>query len=220
MSAKHVATGRVIWKAALPGAPEEWRRDGAEAAIPGKNGSLYLFWRSDDNKSSTLYYYDTKGNLSKKLKAPYFMYQIHGDVIVGSKFGDHPDLYLISLNTGKKIKTITGGKGYNGIRSLSDGTFLQYNIYKKMKTLKGYNSSGQLNWTKQLPYTEYFTRFYELNGRFLFVDVKNNQIKLYSSSGKLIAEKPYLPEPRTYNRDYTPLNVAVDSTSLVLCLHP
>ena len=65
VSAKHVATGRVIWTAALPGAPEEWRRDGVEVASPGENGSLYLFWRSDDNKSSTLYYYDNKGKLSK-----------------------------------------------------------------------------------------------------------------------------------------------------------
>ncbi|SCZ08943.1 PQQ-like domain-containing protein [Paenibacillus polysaccharolyticus] len=192
VSAKHIATGRVIWTATLPGAPEEWRRGGAEAASPGENGSLYLFWNSDDNKSSTLYYYNTKGKLSKKLKVPYFMYQIDGDMIVGSKFGDHPDLYLISLNTGKKIKTIAGSKGYNRIRRLSDGTFLHYNIYKNTMTLKGYNSTGQLNWTKQLPYKEYSTELYALEDRFLYVDVKNNRIKLYSSSGRMIAEKPYL----------------------------
>ncbi|MDQ0660182.1 PQQ-binding-like beta-propeller repeat protein [Paenibacillus sp. W2I17] len=207
VSAKHIATGQIRWTASLPGPPEDWRLYSAESGSPGENGSLYVIADSDDLKSSTLYYYDANGNLSRKFKVPYFMQQIHGDVIVGSKFGNHPDLYLISLTTGKKIKTITGGKGYNGIKSLSDGTLLYYNIYKKTITLKGYNSTGQLKWTKQLPYKEYSTELFALKDRFVFVDYKNKRIKLYSSSGKLIAEKAYLPVSYP--------NMALDGTSLM-----
>ncbi|MFL0377418.1 PQQ-binding-like beta-propeller repeat protein [Paenibacillus amylolyticus] len=207
VSAKHIATGQIRWTASLPGPPEDWRLYSAESGSPGENGSLYVIADSDDSKSSTLYYYDTNGNLSRKFKVPYFMQQIHGDVIVGSTFGDHPDLYLISLTTGKKIKTITGGKGYNGIKSLSDGTLLYYNIYKKTLTLKGYNSTGQLKWTKQLPYKENSTELFALKDRFVFVDYKNKRIKLYSSSGRLIAEKAYLPVSYP--------NMALDGTSLM-----
>ncbi|WP_405170770.1 hypothetical protein MHI12_26435 [Paenibacillus sp. FSL H8-0280] len=216
VSAKHIATGEIRWTAPLPGPPEDFLRYyGPESAYPRENGSLYVVADSGDLKSSTLYYYDINGNLSRSFKVPYFIEQIKDNVIIGKKDYNHPDLYLISLTSGQKIKTIAGGKGYNRIMSLSDGTFLHYNIYKKTITLKGYNSTGQLHWTKQLPYNEYSTELYALKGRFIFVDVKNKRIKLYSSSGKLIAEKAYMPEPRTYNRGLMPLNVAVDGTSFM-----
>ncbi|MDT9723324.1 hypothetical protein QVE09_31000 [Paenibacillus sp. ClWae2A] len=216
VSAKHIATGQIRWTASLPGPPEDFLRYyGPESAYPRENGSLYVVMHADDSKSSTLYYYDTKGNSIQKFKVPYLIEQITGNVIIGKKFSDHPDFYMSSLTTGKKIKTIAGGKGYNQIMSVSDDTLLHYSIHKKTMTLKAYNSAGKIRWTKELPYIDYSTEIVALKDRFLFVDAKNKRIKLYSSAGKLIAEKAYLPIPTTYNIYWMPLHMAVDGTSFM-----
>ncbi|MGO4734202.1 hypothetical protein [Paenibacillus sp. 2KB_22] len=216
VSAKHIATGEIHWTAPLPGPPEDFLRYyGPESSYPRENGSLYVVADSGDLKSSTLYYYDINGNLSRNFKVPYFIEKITGNIIISKKFSDHPDFYISSLTTGKKIKTITGGKGYNQIMGLSDDTLLHYSIHKKIMTLKAYNSSGKIRWTKELPYIDYSTEIVALKDRFLFVDAKNKRIKLYSSAGKLIAEKAYLPIPTTYNSYWMPLHMAVDGTSFM-----
>nr|WP_154960801.1 hypothetical protein [Paenibacillus xylanexedens] len=213
--AKHVYSGQVIWTASLPEPSKKfsyysWR----ENAFPKENGSLYLVVNSSDSKS-TLYHYDSKGQRSKKFTLSHVIEQIAGEIIISKKYSDHPDSYIHSLSTGKKISMISNGKDYYSSMVLSDNTLLQYNIEKNKLILNAYNAAGKKKWSKQLPYLEYTTDIVALKDRFLFVDAKNKRIRLYTSAGKLITEKNYLPVPSNYNRYWKSIDMAQDGTSFM-----
>lgn len=215
ISAMHLATGKKLWTSTLPFVEEVYYYDDI---YPGENGSLYVVSHSKDNKS-TLYYYDSTGHRTKKYTVPYSIVDIEGDYVFAKTYNDDPNTYIMSLATGKKIRTITDGNSFIPVNVLKDGTLIAQNVVKNTLTLKAYQPSGQLKWTKKLPYVNGRTEVHTLQDRFLFIDGKNNTLKLYASDGKLIASKSYKPIGTSYNRFWGLMYIAKDQQSFMFTIN-
>jgi len=221
ISAMHLASGEKLWTSPLPFTREIY---GSyyyyDDMYPGNNGSLYVVTHSNDDKS-TLYYYDSTGHKTKKYTLPYPNVNIEGDYVFAKTYSDDPDTYILSLATGKKIRTVTDPdpNSYISVNVLKDGTLIVQNVVNNTLTLKAYHPSGQLKWTKKLPYVSYRTEVYVLQDRFLFVDGKNNTLKLYASDGKLIASKSYKPVFTGYNNYVGLMYIAKDQQSFMFTIN-
>jgi len=217
ISAMHLATGKKVWTSTLPFTQEPYSSYYYDDMYPGNNGSLYVVSNSKDDKS-TLYYYDSNGHKAKKYTLPYLIVNIEGDYVFAKTYNDDPNTYIINLATGKKIRTVTDGYSYIPVNVLKDGTLIAQNVVKNTLTLKAYQPSGQLKWTKKLPYVSGKTEVYTLQDRFLFIDGKNNTLKLYASNGKLIASKSYKPIGTGYNRYWELVYIANDQQSFMFTI--
>ncbi|KOP68294.1 hypothetical protein AMS62_25870 [Bacillus sp. FJAT-18019] len=219
ISAMNLATGKKVWASTLPFTQEPYDSYYYyDDMYPGDNGSLYVVSNSKDYKS-TLYYYDSTGHKSKKYTLPYLIVDIEGDYVFAKTYNDDPNTYIMSLATGKKIRTVSDGNSYLPVDVLKDGTLIAQNVVKNTLTLKAFNPSGQLKWTKKLPYVNERTKVYVLQDRFLFVDGKNNTLKMYASDGKLIASKSYKPIGTGYNRYWELVHVAKDQQSFMFTIN-
>ncbi|MGG3281021.1 PQQ-binding-like beta-propeller repeat protein [Paenibacillus solani] len=219
ISAMHLASGKKLWTSTLPFSQEPYDSYYYyENMYPGDNGSLYVVSDSKDHKS-TLYYYDSAGHKTKKYTVPYLIVNIEGDYVFAKTYNDDPNTYIINLATGKKIRTVTDGNSYLPVNVLKDGTLIAQNVAKNTLTLKAFNPSGQLKWTKKLPYVNGRTEVYTLQDRFLFIDGKSDTLKLYASDGKLISSKSYKPIGTGYNRYWSLAYVAKDQQSFMFTVN-
>lgn len=220
ISAMHLATGKKVWTSTLPITQEPYDSyyHYDEDMYQGDNGSMYVVSHSKDDKS-TLYHYDSTGHRTKKYTVPYLIVGIEGDYVFAKTYNDDPDTYIMSLATGKKIRKVTDGNSYIPVNVLKDGTLIAQNVVKNTLTLKAFNPSGQLKWTKKLPYVNERTKVYVLQDRFLFIDGKNNTLKLYASDGKLIASKSYRPIGTGYNRYWELAYIAKDQQSFMFTIN-
>lgn len=215
ISAMHLATGKKSWTSTLPFTQEPYDSFYYyDDMYQGDNGSLYVVSHSKDDKS-TLYHYDSTGHRTKKYTVPYLIVDIEGNYVFAKTYNDDPNTYIMSLATGKKIRTVTDGHSYIPVNVLKDGTLIAQNVVKNTLTLKAFNPSGQLKWTKKLPYVSDKTEVYTLQDRFLFIDGNNNTLKLYASDGKLISSKSYKPIGTGYNRYWGLTYIAKDQQSFM-----
>ncbi|WP_440119427.1 outer membrane protein assembly factor BamB family protein [Paenibacillus sp. QZ-Y1] len=217
ISAMHLATGKKLWTRTLPSKKEDYYPSYDEGMYPGKNGSLYVVSHSKDDKA-TLYYYDSAGRRTKKYTLPYIIVGIEGDYVFAKTYSDDPNTYIISLATGKKIRTATNGISFIPVTVLKDNTLITQNVVKNTLTLKAFHPTGKLKWTKELPYVSEKTEVYTLQDRFLFIDGKNNTLKLYASDGKLLASKSYKPMATGYNRLLKTIDVSKDQLSFMFTI--
>ncbi|WP_145410567.1 PQQ-like beta-propeller repeat protein [Paenibacillus xylanexedens] len=215
VSAMNLATGKIIWTGTLPFDKKVQYYSYSSDIYAGKNGSLYVASHSKDYKA-TLYHYDSNGRKTKKYTLPYSIVGIEGDYVFAKTYSDDPNTYILNLATGKKIVTAKNGISYIPVNVLKDGTIVTQNVVKNAVTLKAYNAKGQLKWTKKLPYVSERTETYTLQNRLLFMDGKNNSLKLYASDGKLLASKSYKPLATGYNRIRRMIEVSRDQQSLML----
>ncbi|WP_458461330.1 hypothetical protein [Paenibacillus sp.] len=210
LTVSELATGNTKWFEKPP------YLFGGQSATFTKNGTAYAF-SYQKNKYATLYYYDEKGNRSKKLILPYMQhYTIEGNFILGQPGNKSPYTHVFDLSTGKKLTVLTNETTLPyGNRVTDDGTLITRKfINNRELELRAYSPTGALKWKYDFSFKKGPPEIFIIHDRVLYLEQTAGNIMLMNSDGKFITgvnENPFYMQ----GEPNSPLKMAIDLQSFM-----
>ncbi|MFL0377419.1 hypothetical protein ACH0BY_26115 [Paenibacillus amylolyticus] len=205
-----LTTGKPIWSSINPYFHE------GQSSNSTKNGTVYSF-TYHKLKYVTLYYYDEKGNRSKKLILPYMQYYtIEGNFILGQPGNKSPYTHVFDLSTGKKLTVLTNETTLPyGNRVTDDGTLITRKfINNRELELRAYSPTGALKWKYDFSFKKGPPEIFIIHNCVLYLEQTAGNIMLLNSDGKFITgvnENPFYMQ----GEPNSPLKMAIDLQSFM-----